>query len=59
MDQLLRCDDVVPGCPVEVRAATEEEVLRQVAEHARTAHKLQHLDATTVARIKAAIHSAA
>ncbi len=54
----LRCDDVVPGCAAEVRAGSEEEVLRQAAEHARTAHGLQQIDADTAARVKAAIRDA-
>lgn len=56
--QTLRCGDVVPGCPAEVRAQTDEEVLRQAAEHARTAHGIDRLDDATVEAVRASIRPA-
>lgn len=56
--KLLRCDDVVPGCPAEVRAETTEEVLRQAAEHARVDHGLETLDDATVGAVRGAIRPA-
>lgn len=56
--KLLRCDDVVPGCPAEVRAETDEEVLRQAAEHARAAHGLATLDDATAGAVRRAIRPA-
>jgi len=58
MPQVLACNDVVPGCPAVVRAESEEEVLRQAAEHARSAHGIQQLDAQTVQAVRAAIRPA-
>jgi predicted small metal-binding protein len=55
MAKLLRCGDVVDGCPAEVRAESEEEVLLQAAEHARAAHGLTQLDEATVQKVKTAI----
>lgn len=37
----LNCRDAGFDCEGEIRAATEEEVLQQAAEHARTAHNLE------------------
>ena len=55
MTKTLRCGDVVPGCSAEVRANTDEEVLRQAAEHARTEHGIEQLDDATAERIRSAI----
>jgi len=58
MPLVLKCDDVVRGCPAEVRAESEEEVLRQAAEHGRSAHGIQQLDAQTLQAVRAAIRPA-
>jgi predicted small metal-binding protein len=57
MEKRLRCGDVVPGCTAEVRGETEEEILRQAADHARTAHGIETIDEQTAAKVKAAIHT--
>jgi predicted small metal-binding protein len=57
MEKALKCGDVVPGCAAEVHAATEDEILRQAAEHARTVHGLERMDEATVARVRAAIRA--
>ena len=57
MEKVLLCGDVVPGCDAEVHAATEEEILRQAAEHARQAHGFERIDQATLERVKAAIHT--
>ena len=57
MEKVLRCGDVVPGCAAEVHAGTEEEVLRQAAEHARQAHGLERIDKVTLDRVRAAIRT--
>lgn len=55
----LGCLDVDPsgGCAFEVRAETEEEVLRLVGDHARTMHKMTNVPPEMAARIKGAIKS--
>ena len=58
MAKLLRCHDVFPGCSAEVRADTEEELLRQAAEHAASVHGAKQLDEATVQSIKAQIRTA-
>lgn len=58
MTKTLRCGEVVPGCPAEVRADTEDEVLRQASAHARETHGIEQLDAATTDRMRAAIKTA-
>jgi predicted small metal-binding protein len=55
MTMNLRCGDVVPGCPAEISADTEDDVMRQAAEHARTEHGLTELDDDTIAAVRGAI----
>ena len=57
MTKTMRCNAIFPGCSAEVRAETEEEVLRHVGEHARTVHDVKHVDEGTVERVRAAIRS--
>ncbi|HTZ45533.1 MAG TPA: DUF1059 domain-containing protein [Jatrophihabitans sp.] len=53
-----RCGDVVPGC---TRAFTgeEDEILGQVAEHARADHGLTEVPAELVAQVRAAMEPVA
>ena len=37
MDKMIRCRDIGPECVVEACGSTEEEVLRKIGEHARSA----------------------
>jgi predicted small metal-binding protein len=53
----LRCREVGFDCEGVVRAETEEAVLRQAAEHAKTAHGMTQLDDATVRQIRSKIHS--
>jgi predicted small metal-binding protein len=39
--KILRCRDAGFDCEHEVRAESEEELLRQVAEHAQTVHDVE------------------
>jgi len=38
MAKVLRCGELFPGCSVEARGETEEEILKQAAEHAKRDH---------------------
>jgi predicted small metal-binding protein len=53
----LGCLDVDPkgDCAFQVRAETEEEVMRLASEHAKVVHKESSLPPDMVAKIKAAI----
>ena len=43
MAKVLHCSDVGFECDGVILAETEEEVLKQAAEHARTVHNLQEM----------------
>lgn len=58
MGKILRCGELFPGCSVEAHGETEEEILKQAAEHARRDHGLGQIDAGTLAKVKAAIRPA-
>ena len=53
----LGCLDVDPsiGCAFEVRAETEEEVMRLTGEHAKIVHKMTSIPPDKAAMVKAAI----
>lgn len=53
----LRCRDVGFDCEAVVRAESEDEVLRQAAEHASREHGLTQLDAATVQRIRSKVRT--
>ena len=55
MAKMLRCSDVGFECEGVIRAETEEEVMQQAAEHAKTAHDVQVLTDEIVQKVKAAI----
>ena len=58
MGKVLRCGELFPGCSIEARGETEEEILKQAAEHAKRDHGLAQIDAGTLAKVKAAIRTA-
>ena len=55
MAKVLRCNDLMPGCPYEAKGASEDEVLAQAAEHARTAHGISEIPAAMLPQVRAAI----
>jgi predicted small metal-binding protein len=57
MAKLLRCRDVGMDCPKEVRADTEEELLKLAAEHAENDHGIPvgMIPPAILAMVKAAI----
>ena len=55
MTKTLKCGDVVPGCKAEFRGSSEQEILTQAAEHAKTAHKLDSIPPEVLAKVKSAI----
>jgi predicted small metal-binding protein len=56
MSKVLRCNDLMPGCPFEARGDSKEDVLRQAAEHARVTHGMAEIPAAMVSQVIAAIH---
>jgi predicted small metal-binding protein len=49
------CGAVVPNCSKRFRASSENEILSQVAEHARKDHGMNDVPAEVVAKVRAAI----
>lgn len=52
MAKVIRCRDVGFDCDGVVRAASEDEALRQVADHARTAHGVEEITPDILARVR-------
>ena len=55
MSKEIACHDVVPGCGFKAVAEDEEELLRQVAEHAKQAHGVAEVSPELLAKVKGAI----
>ncbi|MFZ0959296.1 MAG: DUF1059 domain-containing protein [Terriglobia bacterium] len=57
MAKVLRCRDLGTGCPKEIRAETEDELLRLAAEHAEKDHGISAamIPPPILAMVKAAI----
>ena len=55
MTKVFYCKDVGFDCEGVIRAETEEEVLKQVAEHARTVHGMEEIPEEVVAKVRAGI----
>ena len=53
----LRCREVGFDCQGVIRAETEENVMRQAADHARTEHGLKNLDEPTIQKIRSKIRT--
>lgn len=55
MAKVLRCRDVGLDCDFEIRAETEEEILKKAAEHAQTTHNMKEITEEIVEKVRAAI----
>lgn len=55
MAKVVKCRDVGVDCDFEARGQTEQEVLRNAAEHARTAHGMEQIPPELAVKVKAAI----
>lgn len=51
--KVVRCREVGFDCDGVVRAETEEEVLQQVAAHAKAVHKIETVTPEIVAKVRA------
>lgn len=51
------CGDVVPGCSASFRAESEEELLKQVADHARNDHGLATVSPELATAVKERIRT--
>ncbi len=55
MAKVLRCRDIGLDCDFEIRAETEEEILKKAAEHAQTTHNMKEITEEIVEKVRAAI----
>lgn len=55
MEKRIACNDVVPGCTFTATAATEEELLKKVMEHASQAHGVTEVTSELAAKVQSAI----
>ncbi len=55
MEKRIACNDVVPGCTFTATAATEEELLKKVVEHAAHDHGITNVTPEVAAKVKSAI----
>lgn len=46
------CGAVVPGCTATFEAGSEEELLPEIAEHARTAHGIEEVSPELVTEVR-------
>ena len=53
----MRCDDLMKGCNFVARGATDEEVMKKAAEHAKTAHGMDKITPELAEKVKAAIRN--
>jgi predicted small metal-binding protein len=52
------CGDVVPGCRASWVCSTDDEILAQVAQHARSEHGMENVPADVVDAVRAHIEPA-
>lgn len=57
MAKQMACGAIVPGCAWEASAATEEELMKQVAAHAAEAHGVKEVTPELAAQVRAAIRT--
>ncbi|HKE82518.1 MAG TPA: DUF1059 domain-containing protein [Vicinamibacterales bacterium] len=56
-DKYIACAALVPDCPFEATAQTEDELLEMVAAHAAHTHGISEVTPELAAKVKAAIRS--
>ena len=59
MAKVVRCRDVGVDCDFVARGNTEQEIMEQCAEHARTAHGMQEIPADLAQKVRGAIREEA
>lgn len=59
MAKTMSCRDVGADCDFVARGNSEEEIMAQVSEHARTAHKMSDITPEVVEKVRGAIRDEA
>ncbi len=57
MPKEMRCADLMPGCTFVVTGATEDEVVRKAAQHAKERHNIKEITPDLAKKVKAAIRT--
>jgi predicted small metal-binding protein len=55
MSYSIACGDVVPGCATRLEAGSEDELMAQVADHARDEHGVSEITPELAEQVKAAV----
>lgn len=55
MSYSLACGDVVPGCTTKLEADSEDELMAQVADHARDQHGVTEITPELATQVKGAV----
>jgi predicted small metal-binding protein len=55
MSKIVRCREVGVDCDFEARGETEQEVLQQCSEHAKSAHGFDEIPAELAAKVRSSI----
>lgn len=58
MSKTMSCRDVGPDCDFVAEGETDEEIMKQVTEHARTEHGIEEVPPELAEKAKAAIRDA-
>ncbi len=56
MSKMMRCREVGMDCDFEARAKNEPELMKKVAEHAKSEHGIESVSAELAAKVKSVIH---
>ena len=59
MAKTMRCADVVGSCDFVARGDTEQEILKQASEHARSAHGINEITPEVAEKVRGAIRDEA
>jgi predicted small metal-binding protein len=59
MTKVLRCNDVVGSCDFVARGESEQDILRQAAEHARSVHQVEEVTPELAEKVRSAIRDEA
>ena len=57
MTKHIACGDIVEGCPYTASAATEEDLLKQVSQHAAQKHGVKEVTPELASKVQSAIQT--
>jgi predicted small metal-binding protein len=55
MSKVLRCGDIVGNCDFVAKGESEQEILQQASEHARTSHGIEQITPELAEKVRSAI----